>query len=510
MTTEVKAYSAENLALAKIRPSPYQPREGEDETLAELAESLRTQGQLQPIQVRTLEDGGYECVFGHRRIDAAASLGWKEISAVVTDITPQEAADRLLEENLRRADLTATEKARFLRRYQTDFELTQTQVGERFGIAQETVSNYLRLLNVPEEVQKLVDEGRLTGSHVKEILRLPEAKAQVKTAQWAAAPEGSAPEDRRGMTVNSTKWHVDSTLNQRKEREANRERTENIRDVEGPKLGDRLTKGLKPTDDPKVPYRDDESGLPLLFAGVRVKGLLLRPAKPPITQKEYDPVTDPALRKELDALGVRVEYRRPVDDDDEDVEPVLDYNQRVKQRYTVTTALKEKLGASHRKPCPCGGEHVAVRGWGVETGLPEEQPAWNSYDTKTGGAPKTVIYCSDPKAVNLTVARHFKANHDAERDRQRQDGLAFERFLEGPALKGGPQVAAFLIGCASGDFEKADKALTHPGPAWVELCRGTAREFTRYRNNPGATLQHLLQVVTGEVPPKKGKKGKGG
>ena len=508
MTTEVE-HSTRNIRLEKIRPSPYQPREGkDDETIEELVESMRTQGLLQPVAVRLVDGkkGEYECVFGHRRIEAAARLHWKEIPALLLEITPQESADRLLEENLRRLDLTATAKARFLQRYIADFGLTQEQVGERFGMAQETVSNYLRTLNVPEEVAALVDEGRLTISHVKELLPLSDhPEAMVKRAQAAAAPKGK-PATTHATPVRELASSVGGDRQDIRAREAKKSVRVKAKTSKEPALAKRLLAGLTPTDDKAVPYTDPESGLPLLFARVIVDNLTLRPCKPTFAQKDYNPQSDSELVKAVEKLGLVLGYSG--------TKAAFTHQDQHGRQYHLSASLRHKAGKKYTGPCPCGGEHVAVRGWGVEKGDPGQPTDYYHRDTDTKGAPKTVIYCADPKAVNIVLAGLVKKGAEAEQERKRQEGLSLEAFLQDVAPQGGAPVAAFLIGCVTGELPTAEKALTFPGEAWVEVCKHLVDELTGWRRtngNPG--IQQLVAVVTGEAKapapkakPKRGKK----
>jgi len=497
MTTEVKAHSTRNIPLAKIVPNPYQPREGDSDTLDELAESIRAQGLLQPIAVRGPLTVGkskkpvYECVFGHRRIAAALKLGWKEISAVILDVSPQEAADRLLEENLRRDDLTATDKARFLQKYMADFGETQTQVGERFGMAQETVSNYLRILNVPDEVQALVDEGRLTGSHVKELLPLSDhPQAMIKRALASAAPKGKGADQAVSVRTVAERVGWDKTDEDRKDHDKRRKIA--AKTTKGPALAKRLLAGLTATEDKRVPYVDPESGLPLLFGRAKVGGVLLAPVKPAFIQKDYNPQSDPELVKALDKLGVKLGYGNDG--------PHLIYNEQSQNVYHLSTALRKKTGTGYKGPCPCGGEHVAVRGWGVEKGDPiKDNYAWG--DTETKGAPKTVIYCTNPLAVNIALAGPVLKEFESKQEKERQEKLTLEAFLKDVAPLGGAPVAAFLIGCSTGDLAPVEKALTYPGEAWAALCERYADDYTDWRGrntgNPG--IQRLVAVATGQA-----------
>ena len=158
------------LLVAGIKPNPFQPRTGFDEAaLGELTDSIRTHGVLQPIVVRRAL-GGYEVLAGERRLRASRAAGLTEIPAVVREATDEEMQTLALVENLQREDLNALEKARALKSMMGNFGLTQDQVAARVGKARTTVANILRLLDLPAEIQRWVEEGRLSGAHARALL----------------------------------------------------------------------------------------------------------------------------------------------------------------------------------------------------------------------------------------------------------------------------------------------------------------------------------------------------
>lgn len=175
----------QRIAIAQIRPNPYQPRkEFRPEELGELEASLRATGLLQPITVRTAPDGsGFELIAGERRLRAATRLGWPEIPAVVKDIDDQTLLTLALVENLQRADLNPLEEAEGYQRLIAEFSLTQQQVAEVIGKDRSTVANLLRLLNLPEQVQRMVRGGQLTLGHARALLAFNDQKQMVVVAQ---------------------------------------------------------------------------------------------------------------------------------------------------------------------------------------------------------------------------------------------------------------------------------------------------------------------------------------
>lgn len=184
----------ENLPVASIRPGKYQPRRHFDDAALEgLAASIKTQGLIQPIVVRNAGRGEYELIAGERRWRAAKKAGLAEISAVVRDIPTQSALAVALIENIQRQDLTALEEAEALRRLIDEFKLSQQQAADAVGRSRAAVANLLRLLELPEEIRDLLDEGRIEMGHARALLTLPAPRAIV-LAEKAADHEWSVRE----------------------------------------------------------------------------------------------------------------------------------------------------------------------------------------------------------------------------------------------------------------------------------------------------------------------------
>ncbi len=160
------------LALSRIRPNPFQPRrEFAEPELAELRASLQTSGLLQPVVVRPAGDS-FELISGERRFRAATQLGWKEIPALVRPADERTMLTLALIENLQRTDLNAIEEARGYQKLQEEFQLTHQQISDAVGKDRSTVTNLLRLLTLPDEVQVLLEQGQLTIGHAKALLAL--------------------------------------------------------------------------------------------------------------------------------------------------------------------------------------------------------------------------------------------------------------------------------------------------------------------------------------------------
>jgi ParB family chromosome partitioning protein len=160
------------IQVSRIRPNPFQPRRTFDkDELAELEASLKASGLLQPISVRRAGDA-YELIAGERRLRAATNLGWMEITAIVREFDDRTMLVLALVENLQRANLNSIEEARGYRRLLDDFHLTQQQVADAVGKDRTTVTNLLRVLSLPEQVQEMVETGTLSAGHARALLAL--------------------------------------------------------------------------------------------------------------------------------------------------------------------------------------------------------------------------------------------------------------------------------------------------------------------------------------------------
>ena len=183
------------LAVSKIRPGKYQPRTKMDqEALAELAASIKTQGLMQPVLVRPVERDRYELIAGERRWRAAQMAGLDQVPALVREVPDESAAVMALIENIQRENLNAMEEAAGLQRLVQDFKMTHQQAADAVGRSRSAASNLLRLLNLAKPVQAMVMEGVLEMGHARALLALDGAR-QVEAANRAAA---------RGLSVRET------------------------------------------------------------------------------------------------------------------------------------------------------------------------------------------------------------------------------------------------------------------------------------------------------------------
>ena len=172
-----------NLPLDVIRPGRYQPRSVFDEDkLAELADSIRSQGVVQPVVVRPMGDGEYELIAGERRWRAAQIAEIDDIPAVVRDVPDEVSVAMALIENIQREDLNPLEEATALRRLIDDFQMTQQEAADAVGRSRPAVSNLLRLLDLMQEVKDMVDMRRIEMGHARALLSL-EDRLQVQAAR---------------------------------------------------------------------------------------------------------------------------------------------------------------------------------------------------------------------------------------------------------------------------------------------------------------------------------------
>ncbi|MDQ7012176.1 MAG: ParB/RepB/Spo0J family partition protein [Mariprofundaceae bacterium] len=177
--------------ISKIQPNRFQPRTHFDtEVLVALTESVRRDGVLMPILLRPLGDG-YELIAGERRWRAAQAAGLHEIPAIIRDVDDLQALELAIVENEQRDDLSAIESARAYQRMMDEFGCTQQQVAERIGVSRVQVSNLTRLLQLPEKVQKLIENRELSMGQARPLVGLPQARAEMLAAEcvthgWSA------------------------------------------------------------------------------------------------------------------------------------------------------------------------------------------------------------------------------------------------------------------------------------------------------------------------------------
>lgn len=179
-TAPAAGESTSTLDVAAIRPNPYQPRQDFDEKeIDSLCESIKKQGLLQPVVVRSAGAGFYELVAGERRWRASRKAGLARIPAVVREVDDKRMLELALIENLQRRDLNPMEKARAFRSLMQLNSWTQEDLADAIGMGRPTVANFLRLIEAPLEVQDAVSKGIISMGHARALLAVPQRGAML-------------------------------------------------------------------------------------------------------------------------------------------------------------------------------------------------------------------------------------------------------------------------------------------------------------------------------------------
>jgi len=174
------------LAVELIRPNPSQPRQEFDgESLLALAESIKARGVLQPLVVRALPGGSYELVAGERRLRASKLAGLERVPAIVRETEESERLELALIENMAREDLNPIEEARACATLVDDLGVTKEELGRRVGRSRVAISNAIRLLDLPDDAQAMLQSGELTAGHGRALLMCKEHTARRRLAREA-------------------------------------------------------------------------------------------------------------------------------------------------------------------------------------------------------------------------------------------------------------------------------------------------------------------------------------
>ena len=186
--TQESGSGAVMLRISELEPNREQPRKDFDEkAMAELADSISQHGVLQPLLVRPIFGGGYQIVAGERRWRAARMAGLAEVPAMVREMNDGEVMELALIENLQREDLTPLEEARGYQTLLEKYELTQEEVAKTVGKSRPAVTNAMRLLGLPQEIQDMVERGELSAGHGRALLAFADEELMVAVARKAAA-----------------------------------------------------------------------------------------------------------------------------------------------------------------------------------------------------------------------------------------------------------------------------------------------------------------------------------
>jgi ParB family chromosome partitioning protein len=204
-TAEPSSGKPLEIAVELIDRNPFQTRTNfDDAKLAELAISITASGVVQPIVVRKGEGGRFTLITGERRLLASKKAGKATIPSIVREVSNVQAMEMTIVENLQRADLNPMEQAHAFQRLSRDFHMTQEQMAERAGKDRASVANFLRLLRLPESVQKHVEAGELTFGHARALLALESPEAILAATQKVLA---------LNLSVRGTENYIQGLLN---------------------------------------------------------------------------------------------------------------------------------------------------------------------------------------------------------------------------------------------------------------------------------------------------------
>ncbi|SHH99040.1 nucleoid occlusion protein [Clostridium grantii] len=171
----------EYISLECIVPNAYQPRKiFNEDTIEELAQSIRTYGIIQPLSVRKVKDNMFELVAGERRFRAAKKLGLIDVPAIIIDITDKQSAAIALLENIQREDLCFLEEAEAYSDLLQEHNFTQKELADKIGKRQSTIANKIRLLKLDQEIRSKILENKLSERHSRALLKLPNKEIQMK------------------------------------------------------------------------------------------------------------------------------------------------------------------------------------------------------------------------------------------------------------------------------------------------------------------------------------------
>lgn len=199
---QVQGEGSISLPISQVEPGLNQPRKRFDQdTLADLADSIRVHGIIQPLTVRRLSSGYYQIIAGERRWRAAKLAGLAEVPAVIVEADDRKVMEIGLIENLQREDLNPAEEARGYQVLMEEYGLTQEQVAEQMGKSRPAITNTLRLLALPQDLLALVEEGRLSAGHARALLGVSDQEVQRMAAKKVVA---------EGLSVRQTEALIKS------------------------------------------------------------------------------------------------------------------------------------------------------------------------------------------------------------------------------------------------------------------------------------------------------------
>ena len=222
-TTTEKEKDVKKIKITQIEPNKTQPRRDfDEEKIEELAESIKEYGLLQPIVVKLNKNGFYTIIAGERRWRASRLAGLKEIPAVIKDVSEQTEKEITLIENIQRENLNSLEEAAGIKELIEEYGLTQEEVAKKIGRSRTAVTNILRLLNLPPEIQQLLKEEKISQGHARALLSLENSVLALEVVKQVIAQE---------MSVRQLENYIASLKKVKKEKRPSREEIEIQRSI---------------------------------------------------------------------------------------------------------------------------------------------------------------------------------------------------------------------------------------------------------------------------------------
>jgi len=222
-TSNVAIDKVMELPVEKIQKNPHQPRQNWDESkLLDLSESIKTSGVIQPVLVRQMGQG-YQLIAGERRLRATQLAGKDKIPAIVKQVSEEQVIEWALIENLHRADLNPLERARAYQHYLNNFSLTQQEAAVRLSEDRSTIANYIRLLELPAEIQKMLSDGNMSMGHARAILSVTDNKKKMELAEMVK---------RKNISVRELERKIQSINKDKDEKKLKEEKSANVIDLE--------------------------------------------------------------------------------------------------------------------------------------------------------------------------------------------------------------------------------------------------------------------------------------
>lgn len=216
-TTEAER-DVKKIKITQIEPNKTQPRTAfDEEKIAELAESIREYGLIQPIVVKLNKNGFYTIIAGERRWRASRLAGLKEVPAVIKEVSEQTEKEITLIENIQREDLNALEEAAGIKELMDEYGLTQDEVAKKIGRSRPAVANILRLLNLPPEIQEMVKKEEISQGHARALLSLENNVLALEIAKLIIAQD---------MSVRQTESYIASLSKEKTIKEPTKEEIE--------------------------------------------------------------------------------------------------------------------------------------------------------------------------------------------------------------------------------------------------------------------------------------------